>query len=1066
MCARLLKTLLFFCLTLAASVKAEDSSSIPARVSSFMRPILMDANGVEVLGDLLVDPNWIGLLFGTETDPNVLSVKKQLHLLGTGDTDSNDVNVVDARADTIRLDGGGDVIVNGEFTSGITSWALAAGNSEVKNGNFLKVLNTHTLPTQPSCQQYNVWNLVAGQSYDISYDLVTDGGADFNVVSTISAPGSVTIATDLVTSTWTRFTHSFTSTGTHNTLVFQPDGIAVGRWFGLDNVTLAYTGTNVILNGDFDSATTSWLGATGLETLSVATDGQSGGYIQCRNDSNSINQDIAMQQYNEWALTAGDRYRLSMYVRTNDADLPTIDVSVGYPKQALDTIPTTTAWVFHSIIFTATSAANTLIFQASGIGVDPNESFQLDTVKLEHLPITVDNFDFKEAVQLDYEVDPRDFGAVGDGDTDDTVAIQTALDRASPKVVRFKPGTYVAFALTVPGDTIVDLGGATLKKRPYDANDPNLPEFTGNSTVFWSAGSAPEYEIAPCLLYVTGNNVIIRNGIIDGDRTNETYGLAAWGGSFSVEGNRCGILASHSAIAAVTNLTVQNVTFKNMYGDAIVTEYLTDFLRVEDCTDVNAGNLFLFTCGQWESPYAHQGEVIVSRNNTSGPRVYGNVPNTGVIDHATHLLLSDNIFDASLVNGGAVKIQNHLVAQVENNIFNHLHLTPQNGVGWVGDTLSITGNIFITYEPNVASCGISGGRSTYHLTEVVGNLFYNSFCGMDRSSNITNIVGNSWYCDTNCVESPYNSFSAISGGADLDDASGVCTIAHNTVEMGGLARHVFHTSPNRMGKMYMLDNDVNGVDNIFVVPGQSDMNDSNAVEFIVKDNRFSGYRTVGRLNISDFNEVSFVGNTFKDIDTATPTNLVGYTGRQLYCTFSAGYTMGTLRLQDNHWDVSNGTNYGYQIDFSDSIIDRVIIEDEYIRSASGTYSIVLGGATGTISSLRYIGNQINEALLIQPTVTAREHFEVNGIAVNDYNSVIVTLDPNSMNASGDIETVPFPDVVLGDEITPIALDYEMQGIMMTAYVKSTGIAMVVFYKPSAGAVDLASGSYKLIQRKH
>jgi parallel beta-helix repeat protein len=84
---------------------------------------------------------------------------------------------------------------------------------------------------------------------------------------------------------------------------------------------------------------------------------------------------------------------------------------------------------------------------------------------------------------------------------------------------------------------------------------------------------------------------------------------------------------------------------------------------------------------------------------------------------------------------------------------------------------------------------------------------------------------------------------------------------------------------------------------------------------------------------------------------------------------------------------------------------------------------------------------------------------------SDCNSVTATLDPNSMNATGDIETVVFADTALGDEIVAIP-PYDLQGIMVTAYVKSAGLCKVVFYKPSAGAVDLASGAWKLYMRRH
>lgn len=59
---------------------------------------------------------------------------------------------------------------------------------------------------------------------------------------------------------------------------------------------------------------------------------------------------------------------------------------------------------------------------------------------------------------------PEDFGAVGDGGTDDTAAIQAAIDAA--RVVRFKPGsTYrISQSLIVPSNRTIIADGATVTR--------------------------------------------------------------------------------------------------------------------------------------------------------------------------------------------------------------------------------------------------------------------------------------------------------------------------------------------------------------------------------------------------------------------------------------------------------------------------------------------------------------------------------------------------------------------------------------------------------------------------
>jgi hypothetical protein len=100
--------------------------------------------------------------------------------------------------------------------------------------------------------------------------------------------------------------------------------------------------------------------------------------------------------------------------------------------------------------------------------------------------------------KLSENVSATDFGAVGDGITDDTAAIQDALDTGLPIV--FSPGTYLCANLTqsVSGQAIYGLGDVILKKN---ANGVIITssgvgvEF--NNIKFYGDNSSPIY---------TGNN--------------------------------------------------------------------------------------------------------------------------------------------------------------------------------------------------------------------------------------------------------------------------------------------------------------------------------------------------------------------------------------------------------------------------------------------------------------------------------------------------------------------------------------------------------------------------------
>ena len=79
--------------------------------------------------------------------------------------------------------------------------------------------------------------------------------------------------------------------------------------------------------------------------------------------------------------------------------------------------------------------------------------------------------------KLRESVSVKDFGAVGDGVTDDTAAIQAALDAGDVIVIPY--GTYICHGLTCAGKTIVS-ESATLKQKTGDEDEAVLT-FTGTS---------------------------------------------------------------------------------------------------------------------------------------------------------------------------------------------------------------------------------------------------------------------------------------------------------------------------------------------------------------------------------------------------------------------------------------------------------------------------------------------------------------------------------------------------------------------------------------------------------
>lgn len=144
-----------------------------------------------------------------------------------------------------------------------------------------------------------------------------------------------------------------------------------------------------------------------------------------------------------------------------------------------------------------------------------------------------------------------DFGALGDGVTDDTTALQNALNAG---IAIFPAGTYLTVGLlaSVPGTLIELQPGATIKKRNF---------FSGN------------------VLVVTANNITIRGGgCIDGNKANQTATTSC-----------AGIYIDTTTTSQnLVNVVVENIEVKNAVNQAIkidqsATTSTTSYVKISGC---------------------------------------------------------------------------------------------------------------------------------------------------------------------------------------------------------------------------------------------------------------------------------------------------------------------------------------------------------------------------------------------------------------------------------------------------------------------------------------------------
>ena len=129
-----------------------------------------------------------------------------------------------------------------------------------------------------------------------------------------------------------------------------------------------------------------------------------------------------------------------------------------------------------------------------------------------------------------YALSVKSFGAKGDGVTDDTVAVQTALDLC-PKNGRiiFDEGVYLLAPIRIKSDTTVELKkGATLLATTDESKFPLIPgeitDLNGKDIHFASWEGVPTVCHEPFIgLYSAENVNIVGEGVIDGNAQNGAW---------------------------------------------------------------------------------------------------------------------------------------------------------------------------------------------------------------------------------------------------------------------------------------------------------------------------------------------------------------------------------------------------------------------------------------------------------------------------------------------------------------------------------------------------------------
>ena len=191
--------------------------------------------------------------------------------------------------------------------------------------------------------------------------------------------------------------------------------------------------------------------------------------------------------------------------------------------------------------------------EATGIGVGAGN--------IQYLPPFTGGVATTVEVKLAESISVHDFGAVGNGVTDDTTAIQNAINAANliGGDVVFKDLTYITSTLLPKSNVTLQLNGATLKLK------------SGTNERIFSGGAG-------------GTNFAVLNGTLDGNKANNA-------GNFNLSGA--------SNFIDWDGLTFKNVVWQNVFRASLILDGTTKNVVLENithnsCGQVNAFGLFAY----------------------------------------------------------------------------------------------------------------------------------------------------------------------------------------------------------------------------------------------------------------------------------------------------------------------------------------------------------------------------------------------------------------------------------------------------------------------------------------
>jgi len=185
-------------------------------------------------------------------------------------------------------------------------------------------------------------------------------------------------------------------------------------------------------------------------------------------------------------------------------------------------------------------------------------------------------------------VSPDAYGAKGDGTTNDTAAIQAALDSGAKRIVFRHGGTYIISAdLAVHSGQTIEAYGATIRRAPGTNTELNLLSIAGSVNTFIT-------------------DVTVRGGTWDGNRPNVTI-------------PQLENYPTNNGIRVfwARNVLIEDATIQNCWGGGILAgDGIVLGIRIDNCTArYNYDNGLWFRPGVWDG--------MISNSRAHGQTYHG-----------------------------------------------------------------------------------------------------------------------------------------------------------------------------------------------------------------------------------------------------------------------------------------------------------------------------------------------------------------------------------------------------------------------------------------------------------